>query len=446
MRVALLWIIAIAIAIAIAVGGCRVTGTFQCERGEQCRRGGETGRCEASGYCSFADGTCADGWRYDDLASSDLAGVCVDNGVTPSECFAGLAGGGAHVCALKLDGTVWCWGSNSAYQQTDGLPIGTTMTAMAVPSLSDIDRIAAGQSFTCVRRSSDKTVQCFGSNASGQIGNGGAAGTQVPTAPTALGPVTEISAGRDHACAITTGGAVYCWGSGGDGQVGDGGSTDRSTPQQVRLIDNSPLMNATSVAAGDFHSCAVSGGVAYCWGKDENGEVGNDIDLSRQDLAARVADLAGVTKIATGRSHTCASTTDGKTWCWGDNSARQLGDNSTIDRPTPVAVVGLPAQSVTAFALGDAHSCALLGGSLWCWGGNSLAQVTFPASASEATGMVSDLGAPSFIAVTSSNTCVISDTSVACRGANDQYQLTAAASLDTLPMAHPATTIALPCN
>ena len=79
-------------------GACRASGVFSCDRDDQCRLGGSTGRCEVSGYCSFADGRCASGSRYDEYSGEGLAGECVASADVD-------AGGDGAADAPAIDGS-----------------------------------------------------------------------------------------------------------------------------------------------------------------------------------------------------------------------------------------------------------------------------------------------------------------------------------------------------
>lgn len=430
---------ALALALTAGVLGCRVHRTFSCELDDQCGGGAGPGRCEPTGYCSFADDACPGGRRYDDHAGDDLAGTCVGASAT---CIAGLAGGDAHACAVTGAGALWCWGRNAQQQLTAALPP-SQCTPARVSALDGaaVRQVAAGTSFTCVRLSDD-TVRCFGSNSTGQIGNGGTGTAGAPTAPTGLPPVADLDGGLAHACAAGRDGHVYCWGRGIDGQLGAGAFASSPVPVRVEVAPGTPLTGATRVATGGQHSCAVAAGTLYCWGRGEEGQLGDD---SNNNRARAVAIASGVVEVDAGSAHTCMAKADQTVWCWGAGDFGRLGSPTSEER-APIEVRGIPSDApILALALGNIHSCALAAGrGPACWGENSRGQLADPASPTLAPTVIADVGAPSAIAALDNGTCTSDGTTILCRGANTSCELGQGAS-DAQPHPRPVT-VAVPCD
>ncbi len=193
----------------------------------------------------------------------------------------------------------------------------------------------------------------------------------VPQSPL-MGVATPIRAGGGHSCALDRLGGVYCWGRNGDGQLGDGTLVNRSTPVPVVGLAS----GVRAIATGGNHSCALtSAGGVVCWGRNEFGQLGDNSVINRPTPVAVTGLAAGIVSVTTAANHSCALTTVGGVKCWGRNSTGQLGDNSTTQRPAPVDVVGL-ANGIAEVVAGDHHSCARgIGGGVKCWGWNVFGQL-----------------------------------------------------------------------
>jgi len=174
---------------------------------------------------------------------------------------------------------------------------------------------------------------------------------------------TAIAAGGSHACALLTGGSVRCWGSNFSGQLGNGTTTNDPIPTPVVV---SGITTATAISAGNGNTCALlTGGSVRCWGDNYYGQLGNGTTTNSSTPVA-VSGITTATAISAGGYHTCALLTDGSVRCWGYNNYGQLGNGTTTDSSTPVAVGGI--TTAIAISAGGYHTCALLtGGSVRCW-------------------------------------------------------------------------------
>jgi alpha-tubulin suppressor-like RCC1 family protein len=237
---------------------------------------------------------------------------------------------------------------------------------MGVTGAADL---SAGKDLTCARLSNG-TVQCWGCNLGGELGNGQTSTTvSSPVSVSGLSQVTAIAGGGAHTCALSSNGAVQCWGENANGQLGNGSSpTPSSTPVAVTgLPSNDPVV---SVAAGDQHSCAVlQSGNVQCWGSNAAGQLGNTTVKSTTSTPVAVKGLSGaVASVACGGAHTCARLQSGALQCWGDDRSGQVGNGSvggSIATPTTVSSLG----SAVAVAAGLRSTCAIVsGGTVWCWG------------------------------------------------------------------------------
>jgi len=238
--------------------------------------------------------------------------------------------------------------------------------------------VALGADHTCALLASGQ-VYCWGLNEDGQLGDGTTTDSSTPVAVSGLsGSAAAIAAGGLHTCALLTNGTVECWGQNASGQLGNGTNTSSPTPVAV-----SSLTGVTAIASGELFTCAlIAGGTVQCWGDDDYGELGNSLDLGAFSPIPLAASVTGATAIVAGYSHACALLSGGAVSCWGDNTFAELGGGTSLtSTPTPVAVLdpsgASSLQGAVAIAAGIGyHTCALLsGGALDCWGSNSGGQL-----------------------------------------------------------------------
>jgi hypothetical protein len=266
----------------------------------------------------------------------------------------------------------------------------------------------------------------------------------------AIEPVERhrLCLGEAHACSIAPDGRVLCWGASGEGLLGDGRDDFTAEPgdacgglcatRPLRAVRTSAgeLTGVVELACGAQHTCAITGeGLAYCWGQVGSGALGNTGRGGH--VAGLVRGVAGATRIASGRLHTCAQTSSG-TRCWGHNARALVIDNrlgaavgagaraleelsiasplfdGAIDlaggglftcaapadasgvlcvgtneagavgpetvwsstppaRPEGAVIAGT--EGATQLSAGVVHACALVGGRARCWGGGAAGQL-----------------------------------------------------------------------
>jgi alpha-tubulin suppressor-like RCC1 family protein len=295
-----------------------------------------------------------------------------------------LAAGIFHTCGIDASGAAWCWGFNGYGQlgNTGGLG-----SAFANPTPQQVSggltfaALTGGSNHSCGLTPAGK-VYCWGRNDFGQLGSAATSGTTGPNStPIAVDgnlTFTSIEAGAEHTCGLSAG-VIYCWGKNNLGQLGTTTSNGTPTPHPTPTPINSTL-TFVAVAAGTDHTCGVTGGGAvYCWGDNSFGQLGNSEnvgeELTAHSTPTAVSGLPGLASLALGGHYSCGLTSAGAAWCWGDNNFGELGTTTADTRvSTPVAVDG--ALSFVSLGAGGGHTCGLVsGGTLYCWGGNLLGQL-----------------------------------------------------------------------
>ncbi len=195
-----------------------------------------------------------------------------------------------------------------------------------------------------------------------------------------------IDVGDTHSCGLTTVDEIFCWGGGNEGQLGDG-TTNTLLRQLVPLEVTAPSgVTWASVDTGAYHTCATTtGGDIYCWGIDDEGRLGNgnaavDDFFPSPTLVDRPVGVTWASVTAAG-SHTCALTTSGDVYCFGDNDRGQLGVGDENPRNTPTQVTlpaGVVVESIEvgvgAAGLFDSRTTCVVStlGAGYCWGSDEL--------------------------------------------------------------------------
>jgi alpha-tubulin suppressor-like RCC1 family protein len=250
-----------------------------------------------------------------------------------------ISAGGAHTAAIKTDGTLWNWGSNSTGQMGVNFAQLSGATGRSTPTTTILGgnnwrSVATGSGHTLAIKT-DGTLWAWGLNSYGQIGVNEAGALDYKSIPmTIFGNPSDwksVSAGSNRSAAIKTDGTLWIWGS----QVDNGNSS--YTPITTALGGN----NWKSVSLGYEHYAAIkTDGTLWCWGRNNNGQLGvNSTTFALYDPVTTLAGGTNWKSVACGSSHTIAIKTDGTLWTWGLNSSGQLGINDIIQRLTPITTI-----------------------------------------------------------------------------------------------------------
>jgi len=320
-------------------------------------------------------------------AQSDSISLTVTEGIR----FASLAAGMGHVCGIDASGAVYCWGNNWGAQ----LGVQTTGHTCPVPDAPDgmidcgprpvhaagtlkLTTVSGGAFHTCGLDANGR-AHCWGSNGWEQIGLrwDESSGSASPVAVSGGHAFQALDAGGDFNCGLTHEGEAFCWGSHGSGELGTGDLELFTSPLPVAVVGGHRF---TMFSGGYSHGCALSSnGAAYCWGYNGGGALGIG-RLSTQETwwsePTPTAVVGGLTfsQVGAGAGWSCAVSTAGVAYCWGEGPGGQLGTGATTPSATPQAVAGGFAwRSLNA---GWGHICGITtAGETACWGNNSGGQL-----------------------------------------------------------------------
>jgi alpha-tubulin suppressor-like RCC1 family protein len=375
--------------------------------------GSETCTTSGAKFCTVRGLTNGTAYQFEVSATNARgtgAGSSPSRSITPTgppslTGAVSVVGGLNSHCSVLGSGGVDCWGEDQLGQLGDGSSvdsagpigvegIGGTGTLAGVQSV-----VGSGGGYCALLTAGG--VDCWGYNASGQLGDGHTAESTTPVAVVGVGGTGTLAGVRQVAddgsgsyCALLSSGGVDCWGFGGAGQLGDGVDAASTTPVAVVGVGGPGELTGVAkvvggIGAGDYCALLISGGVD-CWGYGYDGELGDGTFTTTGSAGSATpvavegvggGTLAGVASVVSGELGYCAVLTSGGVDCWGEGAAGQLGDAAATDSAAPVAVVGVgdtgTLTSVTSVADGGSSSyCALLAsGGVDCWGDDGSGQL-----------------------------------------------------------------------
>ena len=277
-----------------------------------------------------------------------------------------LTGAGNVACAATATGTAYCWG------QGISLGNGSTMDSNVPVSVSGglrFKALSGGGGHVCGLTTAG-AIYCWGHNATGQLGNGTTTRSDVPVPVSGGHLFAALATGGtvgSHSCAIATDSTAYCWGANHGGQLGIGTAVDSS---DVPAAVSGGLKFRTLTAGGGSHTCGLTGdSVAYCWGFNDDGRIGNGT-APLSNVPVPVTGGLRFAMITAGGAHTCALSSTGTAYCWGNNSNGQLGHGAGPNDSVPTPVSG--SLTFTTLAASIFGTCGINNmGAVYCWGGSS---------------------------------------------------------------------------
>jgi alpha-tubulin suppressor-like RCC1 family protein len=305
------------------------------------------------------------------LALGVDAGCVAKFGWSPSFSNFGALGGGMQ--AILKNGDVFAWGDNTfaGTGAFDAAAPAVVTRPYMTRGLNDVTGLRASDHHTCALLANG-TAMCWGNEmGAGYVGNG----VTVMQYNLPINPVNlpdaylDLTTGEDTTCVVKLDGTVWCLGAAWTTSMALNGvgTTDSAIPVAV----TGPT-GVTGIAGGYKYHCSSSSsnGIAWCWGDNTAGQLGNGAVS-----AGGIYMLPGTTwgDVKPGYLTTCGYTTTGLAYCWGDNSQGQIGDGTTTPRYVPTLVSAINGLGwVVKILPGYDHVCALNNkDELWCWGDNA---------------------------------------------------------------------------
>ena len=274
-------------------------------------------------------------------------------------------GNGGTSFAIKSNGSLFCWGENQAGQ----LGLGNT-TGMSSPvqvgNLSNWSQSVAGHN-SSLHIKTDGTLWAMGDGADGRTGLSDTVDRSSPTQIGSLTTWSQVSAVWKAAAAIKTDGTLWSWGFNGRGGLGDGTAVSKSSPVQV-----GSLTTWSSVSCGYNNKAAIkTDGTLWVCGGNTGGTLGLEDTVNRSS-PVQVGSLTDWATILVGTWFMVATKTDGSIWSWGQGSGGTLGLEDTVNRSSPVQIGSLTnwgAMPITSKITGAAVTTNIkTDGTLWAWG------------------------------------------------------------------------------
>lgn len=275
-----------------------------------------------------------------------------------------------NTVAIKSDGTLWSWGDNLSGQIGDNSVTQRNSPVQTIAFGTNWIQASCGTSSTAAIKT-DGTLWCWGSNSGGMLGDNTQTNRSSPVQTiTFANNWKKVSISKFHTAAIKTDGSLWLWGSNAYGQLGDNTLTSRSSPVQTSAFGT----NWIQVSCGDRYTTAIkTDGTLWTWGRNNDGQLGDNTTGHKSSPVQTIALGTNWKYVgdASGQNFNAiaAVKTDGTLWCWGSNVYGQLGDNTTTNRSSPVQTVTFGTNWKES-SIGHVAAGIKNDGTLWTWGNN----------------------------------------------------------------------------
>lgn len=324
-------------------------------------------------------------WGYNSFVQCGTLGInATTDRSSPVQTISGggdwriISAGSRHTASIKIDGTLWVWGSNLG---------GALALDSTTPRSSPVQTIAAATNWVDVSAGNimtlalkrDGTLWSWGFNSAGQLGDNSTTNKSSPVQTISGGTNwIKLVASDDGAISsgIKTDGTLWLWGCNDRGQIGNDSTTNRSSP--VQTISGGG--NWTSISLGSRNAGAIkTDGTLWMWGYGSRGVNGNQSNVHQSSPVQTVSGGGNWKDIALGSDHAAAIKIDGTLWLWGSNGVPLqngvLGDNTIVSKSSPVQTISGGGNWKRVAAGGDNTASIKTDGTLWIWGYNAQGQL-----------------------------------------------------------------------
>jgi len=276
----------------------------------------------------------------------------------------------SNKAAIRKNGTLWLWGAGCLGQLGTRSVTPAFFPTTPVGGFTDWCQVSVGCCHTAAIRSGG-TLWTWGNNRCGKLGNNSTINT---SSPVLIGSFLwcKVSAGRDFNLAIRNNGTLYSWGENDFGELGLNDIITRSTP----ILLTTTGRTWSDISVGEFFSSAVGNdGTLWTWGLNNCGQLGDDSTVNKSSPVSVIGGFTDWCQVSAGCQHTAAVRTNGTLWTWGSGNCGQLGDGTVDSKSSPVSVIGGFTDWCQVSGGCQYTAAVRTNGTLWTWGSGACGQL-----------------------------------------------------------------------